>query len=50
MSQKELWQTMMIWIAIDRKDQEQLASVRAELAQLASREEPKPDMLSIKLY
>ena len=47
---RELWKAIIEWLEIDRQDQKRLASVRAELAQLVSREQPKPDMLRVQLY
>jgi len=50
MSEKELLQTMVMWSAIDKRDFEQLASVRAELAILSSREETRVSDLDVSLY
>ncbi len=47
--EKELWRAMVEWLEIERQTNERLASVRAELAELVSREEPKPDLLSVHL-
>ncbi len=47
---QELWQAIMQWLEIANETNERLASVRAELAEIVSREEPKPDMLSVHLY
>lgn len=50
MFNKEVFESVMFLIEIERKRQEKLAQVRRELAFYESREEPQPDRLSVKLY
>lgn len=50
MLEKELLQTLIMWSAIDKQDQERLAAIRQELAILGSREETKHEMLRVTLY
>jgi hypothetical protein len=50
MSQRELWNNMLMYVELEQQKQERLATIRQELAQLVSREEPKPDMLRVQLY
>ena len=47
---KELWKAIMQWLEIAQETNERLAQVRRELAEIVSRENPKPDMLRVQLY
>ena len=47
---KELWKAFMEWLEIANETNERLAQVRRELAEIVSRENPKPDMLRVNLY
>ena len=52
MSEKEMFQTVMFLIEIERERQEKLAQVRKELALIGigRREHPKPDPLRVQIY
>ncbi len=50
MSQKELWQSMMLLIELEHQRHEKLAKVRAELAEIGRSQEPKHDLLRVQLY
>jgi len=47
---KELWKAFVQWLEIANETNERLAQVRRELAEIVSRENPKPDMLRVNLY
>ena len=47
---KELWKAFVQWLEIANETNERLAQVRRELAEIVSRENPKPDMLRVQLY
>ena len=47
---KELWKVFVQWLEIANETNERLAQVRRELAEIVSRENPKPDMLRVNLY
>ncbi len=47
---KELWKAIIHWLEIANETNERLAKVRSELAEIRRREEPKLDMLRVKLY
>ena len=47
---KELWKAIFQWLEIATETNERLAQVRRELAEIVSRENPKPDMLRVNLY
>ena len=48
--EKELWKAFVQWLEIANETNERLAQVRRELAEIVSRENPKPDMLRVNLY
>ena len=48
--EKELWKAFVQWLEIANETNERLAQVRRELAEIVSRETPKPDMLRVNLY
>ena len=47
---KELWKVFVQWLEIANETNERLAQVRRELAEIVSRENPKPDTLRVNLY
>ena len=47
---KELFKAFVEWFEIAQETNERLAEVRRELAEIVSRENPKPDMLRVNLY
>ena len=47
---KELWNAISEWLEIAKETNERLAQVRAELAVICQREEPKQNLLKVQLY
>jgi len=50
MTNRELWKAIIEWLEIANETNERLARIRGELAELVSREQPKPELLRVKLY